>query len=91
MTWSHFVQPKERMFVIVLRHVVRQTQSAPPVGGQYAKKTNFIRIARTKWLGRPLRETVDLQARRPSIAFSMVTSSGIIASPRRRGCPRQGG
>ena len=26
--------PAGRMFVIVLRHVVRETQSAPPCGGQ---------------------------------------------------------
>ena len=43
--------PAGRMFVIVLRHVVRQTQSAPPVGGQLPRKTNFI-PNRAKWLGR---------------------------------------
>jgi hypothetical protein len=34
--------PAGRVFVIVLRHVVRQTQSAPPVGGQLLRKAHFI-------------------------------------------------
>ena len=41
--------PAGRVFVIVLRHVVRQTQSAPPVGGQFPRKTHFI-LNREKWL-----------------------------------------
>jgi hypothetical protein len=40
--------PAGRVFVIVLRHVVRQTQSAPPVGGQLPRKNNFI-LNRGKW------------------------------------------
>jgi hypothetical protein len=40
--------PAGRVFVVVLRHVVRQTQSAPPVGGQLPRKTNFI-PNRRKW------------------------------------------
>ena len=39
--------------MIVLRHVVRQTQSAPPVGGQLPRKTNCI-PNRGKWLERHL-------------------------------------
>ena len=42
--------PAGRVFVIVLRHVVRQTQSAPPVGGQFPRKTHFIPNC-GKWLG----------------------------------------
>src|ERR1700732_1306788 len=42
--------PAGRVFVIVLRHVVRQTQSAPPCGGQLPRKTNFI-LNGGKWLG----------------------------------------
>jgi hypothetical protein len=34
--------PAGRVFVIVLRHVVRQTQSAPPVGGQLLRKAHCI-------------------------------------------------
>jgi hypothetical protein len=41
--------PAGRVFVIVLRHVVRETQSAPPCGGQLPRKTNSIPNLR-KWL-----------------------------------------
>ena len=42
--------PAGRVFVIVLRHVVRQTQCAPPCGGQLPRRSNFI-TNRAKWLG----------------------------------------
>jgi len=41
--------PAGRVFAIVLRHVVRQTQSAPPVGGQLLRKGHCI-PNREKWL-----------------------------------------
>ena len=45
--------PAGRVFVIVLRHVVCQTQSTPPCGGQLPRKTNSI-PNRWKWLGQGL-------------------------------------
>ena len=33
--------PAGRVFVIVLRHVVRETQSAPPCGGQLPRKATL--------------------------------------------------
>jgi hypothetical protein len=36
--------PAGRVFVIVLRHVVRQTQSAPPCGDSYRGKPTVYRI-----------------------------------------------
>jgi hypothetical protein len=40
--------PAGRVFVIVLRHVVRQTQSAPPCGDDTADERHFIPNCR-KW------------------------------------------
>ena len=37
--------PAGRVFVIVLRHVVRQTQSAPPCGDTYRGKPTVYRFA----------------------------------------------
>ena len=36
--------PARSVFVIVLRHVVRQTQSAPPCGDNYRGKPTVYRI-----------------------------------------------
>jgi hypothetical protein len=45
--------PARSVFVIVLRHVVRQTQSAPPCGEQLPRMSNFITNP-GKWLGQTL-------------------------------------
>ncbi len=42
-TVQQFV-PAGRVFVIVLRHVVRQTQSAPPCGDSYRREATLYRI-----------------------------------------------
>src|ERR1051326_4805200 len=68
--------PAGRVFVIVLRHVVRQTQSAPPCGDDTADTalyTEFGEIARAG-------AGISYRSRRPSIAFSMVTSSAYSRS-----------
>src|SRR5260370_18109715 len=66
--------PAGRVFVIVLRHVVRQTQSAPPCGGQLPRKLHFIPNRRKS------PEPHAYKSRRPSMAFSIVTSSAYSRS-----------